>query len=80
MQFMQDTVEFIFNEVWCKAPNVEYSLSLYKQNEFLYQIIDEFFRLDQAEKLENGSGKISILTSMKSLINSKNSIKLKSQL
>lgn len=57
MQFMQDTVEFIFNEVWCKAPNVEYSLSLYKQNEFLYQIIDEFFRLDQAEKLENGSGK-----------------------
>ncbi len=57
MEKMQEFIEFIFFEVWCRAPNVEYGLHLYERNADLYKIMDEFFRLDLAEQLKDGAGR-----------------------
>ncbi|MFO0940701.1 MAG: hypothetical protein U0930_08030 [Pirellulales bacterium] len=52
MDQMHEFVSFIFSEVWCKAPDNEYSLELFEPNPALHQIMVELFRRDSAGKLD----------------------------
>jgi len=53
MEKMQEFIDFIFYEVWCKAPFAEYGIHLFETNTDLYDIMDELFRRDLAEKLKD---------------------------
>jgi hypothetical protein len=55
LEQMQDFVDFIFHEVWCKAPDAEYGIHLYESNECLHRIMAELIRLDLAGKMKDGS-------------------------
>jgi len=57
MEKMQEFIDFIFYEVWCKARNTEYGLHLYEPKPGLHSIMGEFFKLDLAEKLKEGAAK-----------------------
>jgi len=40
MEKMQEFIDFIFFEVWCKAPGVEYGIHLFEPSDSpLYQIM-----------------------------------------
>lgn len=52
MRYMQYFVNYIFNKVWCKAPNNVYSVELYKGMPKLYTLMNEFSLQDMAGKLE----------------------------
>lgn len=56
METMHVFIEFIFFEVWCKAPSTEYDVELFRGNPDLYSIINDLCREDLAGKLK-GSGK-----------------------
>lgn len=56
MEKMQEFIDFIFYEVWCKAPTKEYSIHLFEPFDPLYQIMSELYRLDLASKLTDGAG------------------------
>lgn len=55
MDKMHEFVEFIFLEVWCKAPGTEYGLVLFKANPSLFKIVEELFRRDAADKLKGAA-------------------------
>lgn len=56
MESMHKFVDFVFREVWCKAPELEYSIELYRSNQSLFDIMSELARQDLADKLaENGA-------------------------
>lgn len=57
MEKIQKFIDFIFYEVWCKADCTEYGLHLFENDQDLYEIMDELFRLDLAEQLKDGSAK-----------------------
>lgn len=52
---MHGFVTYIFAKVWCRAPNEEYSLELFKGLPSLYAIMDELHRADLAG-VEKGAG------------------------
>jgi len=52
MEAMHQFIEFIFREVWCKALQTQYGLDLFAPNPSLRAIMDEFFRMDSAGKLD----------------------------
>ena len=58
MEKMQEFVCFIFDEVWCKAPSIEYGIDLFEPADGLYQIMNELYRRDLAGKLKDGAGKL----------------------
>lgn len=55
MRAMHGFVVYIFARVWCRAPNEEYSLELFKGLPTLYAIMDELHRADLAGT-EKGAG------------------------
>ena len=55
MRAMHGFVTYIFAKVWCRAPNEEYSLELFKGLQPLYSIMDELHRADLAGT-EKGAG------------------------
>lgn len=57
MEKMQEYIDFIFFEVWCKAPEEEYGLHLFEPSASLYQIMQELYRRDLAGQLRNGAGR-----------------------
>lgn len=57
MEKMHQFVVFIFDEVWCKAPDVDYGIHLFEPADGLHQIMNELYRLDLADKLNDGAGK-----------------------
>lgn len=57
MEKMQTYIDFIFYEVWSKAPNSEYGIHLYEPCEALCKIMEELHRRDLAGDLREGSGK-----------------------
>ena len=49
MEKMQTYIDFIFNEVWCKAPtNRDFDLSLFDANVELRELMEAFFYSDTA--------------------------------
>ncbi len=57
MEKMHEFIEFIFQNVWCNAPNVDYSIDLFEGNDSLHKVMDHLDREDQAGKLkETGAG------------------------
>lgn len=57
MDQMHEIVEFIFLEVWCNAPRVDYDLHLFQGNPALHRIMSRLIQEDQAGKLSNtGAG------------------------
>lgn len=52
---MHGFVTYIFDKIWCCAPNEEYSLELFKGFPNLYAVMDELHRADLAG-VEKGSG------------------------
>lgn len=58
MEKMQEFIDFIFFEVWCKAPSVEYGIHLFEPSDSpLYKIMSELSRRDLADMLKDGAGK-----------------------
>jgi hypothetical protein len=57
MEKMQEYIDYIFSKVWCKAPEEEYGLHLFKRSASLYQIMQELYRRDLAGQLGNGAGR-----------------------
>jgi len=57
MEKMQEFIDFIFYEVWCKALTSEYGIHLFKPCEPLHQIMNELYRRDLADTLKDGAGK-----------------------
>lgn len=57
MEKMQVFIDFIFFEVWCKAPEAEYGIHLFEPSDPLHSVMKELSRRDLAGKLKNGSGK-----------------------
>ena len=58
MEKMQEFIDFIFYEVWCKAPSVEYGIHLFEPFDSpLYKIMSELNRRDLADSLKEGAGK-----------------------
>jgi len=57
MEMMHEFIEFIFEQVWCNAPNTEYGLELFEECKPLKRIMDQLYREDLAGKLKDGSGK-----------------------
>lgn len=57
MEKMQVVVDFIFHEVWCKAPDEEYGIQLYESEQVLHKIMSELSNMDLAGKLNKGAGK-----------------------
>ena len=57
MEKMHKFVAFIFDEVWCKARDIEYGIHLFETADCLYRIMDELYRRDLAGKLKDGAGK-----------------------
>lgn len=57
MEKMQEFIDFIFFEVWCKAPGNEYGIHLFEPLDSLYHIINELNRKDFSGKLKDGAGK-----------------------
>lgn len=57
MERMQECIDFIFFEVWCKALSEEYGIHLFESFEPLHQIMNELNRKDLASKLKDGAGK-----------------------
>jgi len=57
MEKMQEFIDFIFHKVWCKAPTAEYGMHLFEPNEALHTIMDELYRRDLADSLQDGAGK-----------------------
>ncbi|CAB3824069.1 hypothetical protein [Achromobacter ruhlandii] len=55
MRAMHGFVTYVFAKVWCRAPNEEYSLELFKGLPPLYAIMDELHRADLAGT-EKGAG------------------------
>jgi hypothetical protein len=55
MRHMHVFVVYIFTKIWCKAPNLEYSLDLFKSMPKLHAIMDELNRQDKAGK-DTGAG------------------------
>ena len=47
---MQEYVDFIFYEVWCKAPTSEYGIELFDNDADLKAIVEELWRYDLAGK------------------------------
>ncbi|MDO9047890.1 MAG: hypothetical protein Q7U66_09155 [Methylobacter sp.] len=47
---MQEYVDFIFNDVWCKAPNSEYGIELFEENSDLKGIVEYLWGYDLAGK------------------------------
>lgn len=45
---MHGFITYIFDKVWCRAPNEEYSLELFKGFPNLYAVMDELHRADLA--------------------------------
>ncbi len=57
MEKMHEFVEFIFLEVWCNAPTVDYDLDLFNGSPALYKIMGSLVQEDQAGKLNSkGAG------------------------
>ncbi|HBO0860448.1 hypothetical protein KKY53_09670 [Pseudomonas aeruginosa] len=52
---MHGFITYIFDKVWCRAPNEEYSLELFKGFPNLYAVMDELHRADLAG-VEKGAG------------------------
>lgn len=42
MEKMQEYIDYIFNEVWCKAPGKEYDISLFDRHSDLRKVIEGF--------------------------------------
>nr|WP_216295127.1 hypothetical protein [Delftia acidovorans]MCA1070667.1 hypothetical protein [Delftia acidovorans] len=55
MRAMHGFVTYVFAKVWCRAPNEEYSVELFKGLPALYAIMDELHRADLAGT-EKGAG------------------------
>ena len=64
MEKMHEFVEFIFLNIWCNAPNVDYDLDLFKGNASLYKMIDQLIREDAAGKLNPKGAGAFFLTSV----------------
>ena len=57
MEKMQSFIDFIFYEVWCKAPGEEYGIHLFEPSDPLYKVMNELNRRDLAGSLKDGAGK-----------------------
>jgi hypothetical protein len=57
MEKMQTYIDFIFYEVWSKAPTSDYGIHLYEPCEELCKIMEELHRRDLAGDLQEGAGK-----------------------
>lgn len=57
MEKMQAFMDFIFFEVWCKAPTAEYDICLFEPSPPLHQIISELYKRDLSGELKEGAGK-----------------------
>ena len=55
MEKMQTFIDFIFYEVWCKAPNEEYGIHLYEAETDLLKVMEELYKRDMAGKLMDKS-------------------------
>lgn len=55
MEKMQEFIDFIFYEVWCKAHSTEYGIHLYEAKKDLYNLMDDLFKMDLAGKLKDSS-------------------------
>ena len=56
MRMMHSFITYIFNKVWCRAPNVEYSIELFKGLPPLYAIMNELYRADLVAQDSESSG------------------------
>ena len=56
MEIMQEFIDFVFYEIWCKANSTTYSIDLYKDNQDLFEIMNNLYLYDLSGKIE-GSGK-----------------------
>jgi len=54
MEKMQAFIDFIFYEVWCKAPSTQYGIHLFAANADLYELMEHLVQKDLSGKL-NGS-------------------------
>ncbi|MFA9394740.1 MAG: HNH endonuclease [Halodesulfovibrio sp.] len=52
---MHNFIEYIFYNVWCKAPSTQYGITLFEGLPELYMIMGELFKKELAEQLK-GSG------------------------
>lgn len=57
MEKMQEFIDFIFYEVWCKAPTMEYGIHLFEPLEPLYKVMNELYTRDLADNLKDGAGR-----------------------
>jgi 5-methylcytosine-specific restriction endonuclease McrA len=57
MEKMQEFIDFIFYEVWCKAPTEEYGIHLFEPSDLLHKVMKELNGRDLAGQLKTGSGK-----------------------
>lgn len=53
LEAMQSIVDYLFNEVWCKALDEEYGLHLFEGHPMLEQIMEELAKRELAEKLKS---------------------------
>lgn len=58
MEKMQTFIDFIFYEVWCKAPSTQYGIHLYTTEPDLHKIMKQLFLLDSAGQLKEGSASL----------------------
>lgn len=52
-ELMHGIIDYLFNEVWSKAPGGTYSLDLYDSHPLLENILRELDRLDMAQELDS---------------------------
>lgn len=53
LEAMQGIVDYLFNQVWCKALDEEYGLHLFEGHPVLHQIMEELARRESAELLKD---------------------------
>ena len=69
MEKMQTFINFIFYEVWCKAPNEEYGIQLYESETDLFKVMEELYRRDMAAKLKDKSADKFFYTAVNEIYN-----------